>query len=71
MVVEVAHFQKRSSRVLRELLLTMGSQINENSLKQILKSPQFLVFLQTRYRKFQFAKFSYIYQILQGRKSKS
>ena len=35
MVEEVANFQKRSSRVLRESLLTMGSQIKENSLKQI------------------------------------
>ena len=37
----MAHFKKRSSRVLRELLLILGIQVIENLLKYIERSPCF------------------------------
>ena len=40
-VEKVATFKKRLSRVLRELLSILGSQVNENLIKRIKKSPLF------------------------------
>ena len=40
-VEKVEHFKKRSSRVLRELLLILGNQVKENLLKRIKKSAFF------------------------------
>ena len=40
-VEKVEHFKKRSSRVLRELFLILGSQVKENLLKRIKKSSFF------------------------------
>ena len=40
-VEEVATFKKRSNRVLKELLLILGSQVKEYLLKRIKTSPFF------------------------------
>ena len=40
-VEKVEHFKKRSSRVFRKLLLILRSQVKENLLKRIKKSPFF------------------------------
>ena len=40
-VEKVEHFKKRSSRVFRKLFLILRSQVKENLLKRIKKSPFF------------------------------
>ena len=64
-VEEVATFKTRSNRVLKELQLILGSQVKENLLKLIHKSPFFGI-LTTMLLILQISTtLSYIYQTLQ------